>query len=512
MYPYPGVNTRLLVEKEPALGISESETPLVFEARGPRDLSHLHSALTDHAQQIVSDAAQHGAVLMHGFEVETDQDFERTVVALRGMRGKRGIANAFMAERGRTVGRGDCAASWDSDSDAVACVVPCACEGHAKLHALDLGTGPGQLGRKFEDGGPPGAHVSSAFEHAEVELVARTMREHFASFARPRRQAFLSDFDQGSALCGSRHAGQEPDSFGERVSNGTDAWRIIAKTISFETGAQLQDIILSMLRRTARLPGMRQLERALRWRQFLEMPNSCWGVYRTFPEAQAQAPAGKPIGYDNPDAAAMYRHLLETVEPKDYAVAFWLQKHLRPGNRVFDFGGHVGVKYYAIRTVLDFPPDVTWTVLDVPAVIEQGRLLAKERPSPGLSFTHSFADASGVDVFLASGSLQYVETPLPDMLATLGERPKCVIVSESPMVDGERYVTLQNVKSMYCPYLVESRSMLKARLADLGYKLARSWENPEKVCRILDHLDRSVSGYTCMLFVLDSAGSRPEAN
>lgn len=274
----------------------------------------------------------------------------------------------------------------------------------------------------------------------------------------------------------------------------------------------MHDIILSLLRKSSRLPGMRQLERALRWRQFLELPNSCWGVYRTFAEAQAQAPAGVPIGYDNPEAAAMYRHLLETVEPKDYAVAFWLQVHLRPGARVFDFGGHVGVKYYAIRTVLDFPPDVSWTVLDVPTVIEQGRILAKERPSPGLSFTSNLADASGVDVFLASGSLQYVENPLPDMLATLGELPKCVIVSESPMVDGERFVTLQNVKSMYCPYLVESRSMLKVRMGDLGYRLARSWENPEKVCRILDQLDRSVWGYTCMRFVIDGAGSRPAAS
>jgi alpha-ketoglutarate-dependent taurine dioxygenase len=56
--------------------------------------------LTEHAPQVISDAAQHGAVLLRGFEVYSDQDFENTVLALRGMRG---IARVFMPEGGRTI-------------------------------------------------------------------------------------------------------------------------------------------------------------------------------------------------------------------------------------------------------------------------------------------------------------------------------------------------------------------------------------------------------------------------
>ncbi len=100
MYSYPGVNTRLLLDNERAINSSETGTPLVLEASGRRDLVHLHSVLTNHAQHIVSDAARHGAVLLRGFEVGTDQDFESTVLALRGMRG---IASVFMSEGGRTV-------------------------------------------------------------------------------------------------------------------------------------------------------------------------------------------------------------------------------------------------------------------------------------------------------------------------------------------------------------------------------------------------------------------------
>jgi alpha-ketoglutarate-dependent taurine dioxygenase len=100
MHSYPGVNSRLLADTERDLRSSETETPLVLEASGRRDLPHLHSVLTEHAAQIIDDAARHGAVLLRGFEVNTDQDFESTVLALRGMRG---IAQVFMAEGGRTL-------------------------------------------------------------------------------------------------------------------------------------------------------------------------------------------------------------------------------------------------------------------------------------------------------------------------------------------------------------------------------------------------------------------------
>lgn len=282
------------------------------------------------------------------------------------------------------------------------------------------------------------------------------------------------------------------------------------------------DVARRTLRGAARLPGLRTIERAWQWRQFQARPNDCWGVYGSFAEAEAHAPPTKPIGYDNDAAAGMYRGMLETVGPKDYAVAFWLQRRLRLGGRVFDFGGHVGVKYYALRTVLDMPccggecclscsETVSWVVFDVPAVIAQGRKLAREREAPGLSFTDRFLDASGADVFLALGSLQYVETPLPDRLATLDALPQCVIISSTPMVDGERYVTLQNLGMSYCPYLVESRTGLVRGMAERGYTLVRSWENPEKLCRILDNDDRSVEGYTSLHFEHEGR-SRPGAS
>ena len=229
---------------------------------------------------------------------------------------------------------------------------------------------------------------------------------------------------------------------------------------------------------------------------------TCWGVFGTFAEAAAAAPRSRPVGYDNQAAAGLYRDLVGQVEPKDYAVAFWLQRRLKPGNRVFDFGGHVGLKFYALQAVLPLPEGVAWVTYDLPAVVAAGCRLAAERGARGLSFTESFEDASGAEVFMALGSLQYVEAPLARQLERLQDRPRYVIVSSTPMSDHPRYVTLQNIGASYCPYLVENRAELVRGMTELGYELVHSWANPEKRCKILGRPDRSVEGYTSMHFAL----------
>ena len=74
------------------------------------------------------------------------------------------------------------------------------------------------------------------------------------------------------------------------------------------------------------------------------------GVFETFDEAARSAPATRPLGYDNPDSAAMYVDRTRRTYPSDYPVMFWLQKLLARGcARLFDLGGHIGVSYYAYR-------------------------------------------------------------------------------------------------------------------------------------------------------------------
>jgi len=220
------------------------------------------------------------------------------------------------------------------------------------------------------------------------------------------------------------------------------------------------------------------------------------GVYPTAAEAARSAPVTRPLGYDHGAAADMYRERLDRVYPSDYPAMFWLARLLRPGARVFDFGGHVGIHYFAYRRYLDYPPGLTWTVCDVPAVVRAGAALAAERERPELRFTTHFADADGADVFVASGSLQYVETGLGALLDTLARRPRHLIVHRTPLYDGPSFVTLQNIQTSYQPYFVFNRGEFLLGLRNRGYEVVDEWRNLEHFCHVPFHEERSIPAYT----------------
>jgi putative methyltransferase (TIGR04325 family) len=227
-----------------------------------------------------------------------------------------------------------------------------------------------------------------------------------------------------------------------------------------------------------------------------------WGVYSSFAEANAAVPPNKPIGYDNEPAAGLYRWKSDYMDPSEYAVLYWLERALAPGGKVFDFGGHVGVKYYAFRSIGALQGPLRWMVYDVPAVVRAGRELARERDEKNIMFTEDFNDASGANVFLALGSSQYFEEPFYAYIARLSSLPKVVILSKAPMVEGVRYVTIQSIGVAFCPYLIEDSRDLIAGMERIGYRLCNRWENREKACHILNRPDRSVHRYTSLHFAL----------
>ncbi|HEU4733657.1 MAG TPA: TIGR04325 family methyltransferase [Kofleriaceae bacterium] len=225
------------------------------------------------------------------------------------------------------------------------------------------------------------------------------------------------------------------------------------------------------------------------------------GVYGSFDEAARAAPASKPIGYDNPGPAAMYRNLLETVHFSDYPVLFWMARAITPSTkRLFDLGGHVGVRYYAFRTCLALPERLTWQVMDVPAVVQAGRELAAEKRASHLTFTERRDDVAGADILFATGSLQYLEKPLHEILAPIPARPAHVIINQLPMQDGPAYYTLQSIGAAFCPYRIEDRGALVAGMAALGYEKLDAWRTMEKHCPIPFHPEHSINGYEGMYF------------
>jgi putative methyltransferase (TIGR04325 family) len=197
----------------------------------------------------------------------------------------------------------------------------------------------------------------------------------------------------------------------------------------------------------------------------------------------------------------MYRHRMEKANQSDYAVLFWLKDIFDEHSFVFDFGGHVGVSYHGWRNYLAYRPGMRWLVHDVPAIVQVGAELARERPCPGLAFTSDIADGRGCTIFLAAGSLQYVDESLPSLLARMGSLPHHLIVNKMPMYDGEAFVTVQSTGRAFHPYRIYNRAAFVTDVAALGYRVVDEWTNRETHCEIPFTRGRDIEAYSGYYFV-----------
>ncbi len=268
----------------------------------------------------------------------------------------------------------------------------------------------------------------------------------------------------------------------------------------------LIDIGKRVSRHAWRVPGLGQVLELDYKRTFAQRPkNRFRGVYGSFAEAEAAIPPGALVGYDHAELAGLYRHRMEKANQSDYAVLFWLREILDARSFVFDFGGHVGVSYHGWRRYLKYPRGLRWLVHDMPAIVKVGAELAAERPSEGLEFTSDIADARGCTVFMAAGSMQYVDLSLTELLAKVGSHPKHLIVNKLPVYDGESFVTVQSTGRAFHAYRIYNRAELVTEAAALGYRVVDDWMNREQHCEIPFTRDRDIDAYSGYYFVRDSA-------
>lgn len=245
-----------------------------------------------------------------------------------------------------------------------------------------------------------------------------------------------------------------------------------------------------------RLPGARQLNRALYHGAFARNTdqNLFEGLFDSFEEAAAHAPHTRPLGYDNPDSVGLYS---ERVLPRDYPALFWMDRALHSGaRRVFDLGGHTGVKFYAFREVLDFPDDLRWTVGEVPAVVEGGRRRAEEKGESGrLKFTERLEDLRESEVLFASGSVQYLEESPAELLERIDARPRWIILNTCAIHPTRSYITLNSIGSAFCPYRVQSRPSLLKEVKALGYRCLDQWQDEHKGLTLPFHPECDLDAY-----------------
>jgi putative methyltransferase (TIGR04325 family) len=266
-------------------------------------------------------------------------------------------------------------------------------------------------------------------------------------------------------------------------------------------GAQLARDLASLI------PPVQALRERRYERMFRSHLGLVRGVFNDFEQARRSAPNGKPVGMDSPAYVGYHTDRADYIQAYDYPFLFWLDRILPTARKVFDFGGNVGVHYFAYAPYLDYPADLKWVVCELPNVVADGERIASERHARQLSFTTSFSDAEGADILMAAGALQYVEESLGAKLAALTTRPRHLLLNKLPLHDGEPFVTLQNGGPVWAPQHVFNRAAFVRDLEQLGYGLVNAWDNPGFSCCVPFQPGRVVSKYSGLYLRLNSTST-----
>jgi putative methyltransferase (TIGR04325 family) len=217
------------------------------------------------------------------------------------------------------------------------------------------------------------------------------------------------------------------------------------------------------------------------------------GVYPDFKTAQRAIPADRLVGYDNPAGSRRNAHDLFRVFPMDYPILFWLSRLLPNCSLLFDWGGNIGISYFAFRKHLRYPPQLTWLVSDLPAVVAAGVATAADLNAPGLCFTTSLERLCEADILLAAGMLHFVEAPY-DALRAQKELPRQVLLNKVPVYSLKSAVTLQNMGTALLPNHLFNEAEFTGVFKSLGYQLVDEWET-QLGCHIPFHPEHSIHAY-----------------
>lgn len=236
-----------------------------------------------------------------------------------------------------------------------------------------------------------------------------------------------------------------------------------------------------------------------RYWMFPKSPNAYRGVFKTFDEAKQVIPANFGHGYENAKTPITYSQEFNST---DTQVLVWLKSIFSQQTEqtsVFDFGGNVGISYYAYKNYarqnhIDLPQNLRWIICDVPTTVQRGKELMGESDRDVLSYTVNFEDAANSNILITCGTLQYIELSLAELIAQLKVKPQHILINRVPFYKGKTYITLQNIISVACPYKIQNLTEFLASLESLGYDFIDSW-HVSRTCSIPFHPRRFVPAY-----------------
>lgn len=231
----------------------------------------------------------------------------------------------------------------------------------------------------------------------------------------------------------------------------------------------------------------------------------CFGLFKSFAEARSSLPPSPE--FDHAALAAEYVDVrTKKIFAYDYPVMWWLERAFRDGaTKVLDIGGSVGVHFYAYRRYFEMPKDLSWRVVEVPAIAAIGREMASkpDAEAGALSFAEDLAQAlPGNDIWISAGALHYLDNARPaQLLQQCGQRPRHILLNKVPLYGGEDYVTTQNIGAgCFAPMHVYNRRRFVKEVEALGYTLREQWQVPERSIDLPGFPEHCVPVYSGLYF------------
>ena len=221
------------------------------------------------------------------------------------------------------------------------------------------------------------------------------------------------------------------------------------------------------------------------------------GAFSSFAEANAHI-AGRAVAVDGYvlDHEAWLEERLR-LSAHDYPPLFWLSRLVFDERRsaIADFGGSVGVSFYAFERYVKFPAGVHWIVCELPQVVELGSRIARDRGESRLEFVAEPAVLSGASVFFAAGALQYLEQPLGQLLTKSALHPEYLIINKLPLSARDSFITIEGGGNGFYPCRVQSAPSFISEMRDLGYEVVGRWKCLEHAMKVVLRPDLSFAHY-----------------